>query len=158
MRDQKDRSMYTSHMPTKLTYRFDLLIIMSVNTYLLCKKVLPARANDLLFHVECKIFWLTHLKCTVDVSLWVLNVNVEMTGQFGRSTNVYIFDLRLFEKPIEPSVVHFSMNAMDHAKWRDVKTADAFGDLIGRCYCCDDVAVPLMQPVMWSFLQGMREK
>ena len=32
------------------------------------------------------------------------------------------------------------MNAMDHAKWRDVKTTDAFWDLIGRCYYCDDVA------------------
>ena len=32
------------------------------------------------------------------------------------------------------------MNTMDHAKWRDVKTTDAFGDLIGRCYCCDHVA------------------
>ena len=54
--------------------------------------------------------------------------------------NIYIFDLRLLKKAIEPSVVHSSMNAMDHAKWCDVKTTDAFGDLIGRCYYCDDVA------------------
>ena len=58
----------------------------------------------------------------------------------GLPQNIYIFDLRLLEKPIEPSVVHSSMNAMDHAKLRDVKTTDAFGDLIGHCYCCDDVA------------------
>ena len=56
------------------------------------------------------------------------------------SSYIYIFDLRLLEKLIEPSVVHSLMNAMDHAKCRDVKTTDAFGDLIGRCYCCDDVA------------------
>ena len=54
--------------------------------------------------------------------------------------NIYIFDLRHLTKPIESSVVHSSMNAMDHAKWRDVKTIDAFGSLIGRCYCSDDVA------------------
>ena len=58
----------------------------------------------------------------------------------GPSTDINIFDLRLLEKPIEPSVVHSSMNAMGHAKWHDVKTTDAFGDLIGRCYYCDDVA------------------
>ena len=46
---------------------------------------------------------------------------------------IYIFDLRLLEKPIEPSIVHSSMNAMDHAKWRYVITTDTFGDLIGRC-------------------------
>ena len=79
--------------------------------------------------------------------------------------NIYIFDLRFLEKPVEPSVVLSSMNAMDHAKWRDLKTTDAFEDLIGRCYCCDDVAglkllirLPLMQPVMWRSLQGTREK
>ena len=49
--------------------------------------------------------------------------------------NIFIFDLRLLEKPIEPSVVHSSINAIDHAKLRDVKTTNAFGDLIGRCYC-----------------------
>ena len=32
------------------------------------------------------------------------------------SQYIYIFELRLLEKPIEPSVVHSSMNAMDHAK------------------------------------------
>ena len=30
--------------------------------------------------------------------------------------NINIFDLRLLEKPIEPSVVHSSINAVDHAK------------------------------------------
>ena len=34
----------------------------------------------------------------------------------GTFLNIYIFDLRLLEKPIEPSVVHSSMNAMGHAK------------------------------------------
>ena len=64
-------------------------------------------------------------------------------------------------------VVHSFMNVMDHAKWRDVKTTDAFGDWIERCYCCDDVAAlklskyyppDLMQPVMWISLQVTREK
>ena len=34
-------------------------------------------------------------------------------SKFSLFTYIYIFDLRLLGKPIEPSVVHSSMNAMD---------------------------------------------
>ena len=59
------------------------------------------------------------------------------------------------------------MNAMDHAKWRDIKTTDTFGDLNGRSYCCDDVAalklskynLPALNAACnVNSLQGTREK
>ena len=92
--------------------------------------------------------------------------------QLPSKTNNYIFDLRLLQKPIKPCVVHSSMNAVDHAKWRDVKTTGAFEnnwrfrrfDWMSTVMMTSPllsypniIRLPLMQPVMWSSLQGTRE-
>ena len=83
--------------------------------------------------------------------------------EVNSNINICIFDLRLLEKPIEPSVVHFSM---DHAKWLDVKQltlSEIWLDAAIFVMTSPLLTYPniihllLMQPVMWSSLQGMRE-
>ena len=46
----------------------------------------------------------------------MVDMDVIMALHVPAKCYIYIFDIRLLEKPIEPSVVHSSMNAMDHAK------------------------------------------
>ena len=37
------------------------------------------QVSDLLFHVECGIFWLPYLKHILDISLWILDVKAKAT-------------------------------------------------------------------------------
>ena len=108
------------------------------NQYAICRKFYP-ESKLLVTGVWVVWQWFLPVHAVSMLSYWKFMFPI-LLWQFMQIVswiwfyNIYIFDLRLLKKPIEPSVVHSSVNAMDHAKWRDVKTTDAFGDLIGRCY------------------------
>ena len=51
---------------------------------LLSKQLFYVQVSQCLFHMECEMFELSCLNCTLDVSLLVLNLKIKATGQCGR--------------------------------------------------------------------------
>ena len=75
---------------TKLICRFGSYVITSIMRKRLRHKLaLSEQESEYLFHVECRIFWLPCLICTVDAALWIINVMVKQRG-FWRNQLIWI--------------------------------------------------------------------